>query len=135
MRYWTTPIVRHTSTVELRLQGESRRVTVNVLNSHTDSFETRILELNLESLDGKIYVKIAAFTAERVSGNIGVINRAKYAKKWEYLKGFTLPWSTPNHRRFREHQSKRDVRGKPVKTVGRLTTLRWRCICNANSTH
>ena len=32
MRYWTTPVVRHTSTVELDLQGENRRVTVNVLN-------------------------------------------------------------------------------------------------------
>ena len=71
-----------------------------------------------------MYVNIAAFTAERVSGNIGVINWAKYATKWEYLKGFTLPWSTPNHRRFREYQPERDVGGKPVKTAARLTTFR-----------
>ena len=32
MRYWTTPVVRHTSTVELELQGENRRVTAKVLN-------------------------------------------------------------------------------------------------------
>ena len=80
-----------------------------------DSFETRILELNLESLDEKKYVKITTFTAERVSGNIGVINWAKYATKWEYLKGFTVTWSTPNHRRFREYQSKKDVGGKTSK--------------------
>ena len=100
-----------------------------------DSFETRMLELNLESLDEKKYVKITAFTAERVSGNIGVINWAKYATKWEYLKGFTLTWSTPNHRRFREYQSKKGVGGKPVKTVARLTTLRWTFIGDGNSTH
>ena len=91
MCYWTTLVVRHTSTVELELQGENCRVTVNVLNGQNNSFETKIFELNLESSDGKIYVKIAAFTAERVSGNIRVINWAKYTKKWEHPKGHTLP--------------------------------------------
>ena len=109
MRYWTKPVVRHTSTVELELQGENRRVTAKVLNGHTYSLETRILELNLESLVVKMYVKKAAFTSEHVSGNIGVIKWTKYAKKWEYLKGFTLPWSTPNHARCREYQPERDV--------------------------
>ena len=66
MRYWTMLVVRHTSTVELGLQGENRGVTVNFLNGRTDSFETKIFQLNLESLDGKIVVKIAAFTAEGV---------------------------------------------------------------------
>ena len=117
MRYWTMLVVRHTSTVELGLQEENRRVTVNFLNGRTDSFETKIFQLNLESLDGKIDVKIAAFTAERVYGNIGAINWAKYAKKWEHLKGITLPWTTPNHRHFCRYQSERDVRGKPAKTV------------------
>ena len=59
---------------ELGLQGENSRVTVNVLNGQTVSFETKIFELNLESLDGNIDVKITAFTAECVTGNIGLIN-------------------------------------------------------------
>ena len=81
---------------ELGLQGENISVTVNVLNGQTVSFETKIFELNLESLDGKIDVKITAFTAECVTGTIGLINWAKYAKKWEHLKGIPLPWTTPN---------------------------------------
>ena len=39
---------------ELGFQGENRRVTVNVLNGRTDSFETKIFELKLQSVDGKI---------------------------------------------------------------------------------
>ena len=34
---------------ELGLQGENSRVTVNVLNGQTDSLETKIFELNLQS--------------------------------------------------------------------------------------
>ena len=67
---------------ELGLKGKNRRVTVNVLNGRTDSFETKIFELKLQSVDGKLNVKIAASIAERVTGNIGVINWAKHAKKW-----------------------------------------------------
>ena len=119
---------------KLGLQGENRRVTVNLLNSQTDSFETKIFQLNLESLDGKIDVKIAAFTAERITGNIGVINCVKYAKKWEHLKGITLPWTTPNRRHFHRYQLVRDVRGKPGKTVARLTALGCTCIGDPNST-
>ena len=95
MRCWTTLEVRHTSAVELELQGKNLKAIVNVLNGQTDSIETKIFELNLESLDRKTAVKIAAFTAE----GIGVINWVKYAKKWKYLKSFTLPWTTPNHLR------------------------------------
>ena len=124
-RYWTMLAVRHTSTVELGLQVENLRVTVNFLNGRTDSFETKIFQLNLKSLDGTIDVKIAAFTTERVSGNIEAINFAKYAKKLEHLKGITLPWTTPNHRHFCRYQSKRGVIRKPVKTVARLTAFGW----------
>ena len=39
---------------ELKLVGETRRITVNVLNGQMDSFETMSVEFELESLDGKI---------------------------------------------------------------------------------
>ena len=39
---------------ELGFQGKNRRVTVNVLNGPTDSFETKIFELKLQSVNGKI---------------------------------------------------------------------------------
>ena len=51
---------------ELGLQGENCRVTVYVLNGRKNSFDTKIFELELQSVDGKIDVKIAAFIAERL---------------------------------------------------------------------
>ena len=130
----STTYINSDVAAELGPQGEERRVTVNVQNGHTDSFETKIFELKLQSVDGKINVQIAAFIAERVTGNIGVINWAKYAKKWEHLKGITLPRTTPDRRHFHRYQSVRDVRGKPGKTVPWLTALGWTCIGDANST-
>ena len=47
---------------ELGLQGESRKVTVNVLNGQEDTFETPV-ECGIESLDGRISIRITAFTA------------------------------------------------------------------------
>ena len=47
--------------------------------------------------------------------------------------GVTSTIGSPNHRR--EYQSEKDVGGKPVKTVARLTTSRWTSIGDANSTH
>ena len=119
---------------ELGLQGENSRVTVNVLNGQTDSLETKIFELNLQSWHEKIHVKIAAFTKESATGNIWLINWAKYAKKWEHLKGITLPWTTPNRQHFHRWQLVRDAREKPRKTVAWLTALGWTCIGNPNGT-
>ena len=39
---------------ELRLVGETRKSTANVLNGQMDSFNTMSVEFNLESLGGKI---------------------------------------------------------------------------------
>ena len=39
---------------ELRLQGISRKVTVNVLNGQTKTFETIPVDVELESLDGTV---------------------------------------------------------------------------------
>ena len=39
---------------ELGLQGISRQVTVNVLNGQTETFETMPVDVELESLDGKV---------------------------------------------------------------------------------
>ena len=59
---------------ELRLQGHPQSVTVNVLNRQTETFETMPVDVELESLDGNVKTTISAFTAERVTGNMKVID-------------------------------------------------------------
>ena len=59
---------------ELWLQGRSQKVTVNVLNGQTETFEIMPVKVELESLDGSVKTAINAFTAERVTGNMKAIN-------------------------------------------------------------
>ena len=56
-------------------------MTVNVLNGQEDTFETMPVECGIESLDGRINMKITAFTANRITGNMKAVNWARYAKK------------------------------------------------------
>ena len=121
---------------ELGLQGESRKVTVNVLNGQEDTFETMPVECGIESLDGRINVKITAFTANRVTDNMKAVNWARYAKDWIHLKDIKFPYVGP--RPIVDiligidyadlHYSIKDVRGKPGEPVARLTLLGWTCI-------
>ena len=126
---------------ELGLQGESRKVTVNVLNGQEDTFETMPVECGIESLDGRINVKITAFTANRVTGNMKAVNWARYAKDWIHLKDIKFPYVGP--RPIVDiligidyadlHYSIKDVRGKPGEPVARLTPLGWACIRHPSS--
>ena len=66
---------------ELGLQGISRKVTVNVLNGQTETFETMPVDVELESLDGSVSKTVSAFTTERVTGNLEAIDWRKHANK------------------------------------------------------
>ena len=128
---------------ELGLQGESHKVTVNVLNGQEDTFETMPVECGIESLDGRINVKITAFTANRVTDNMKTVNWARYAKDWIHLKDIKFPYVGP--RPIVDiligidyadlHYSIKDVRGKPGEPVARLTPLGWTCIGHSNFIH
>ena len=76
---------------ELGLQGHPQSATVNVLNGQTKTFETTQVEFELESLDGNVKATISAFTAERVTQNMKVIDWQKYAAKCTPLKGIQFP--------------------------------------------
>ena len=56
---------------ELNLEGETWKVTVNMLNGQVDSFETTPAEFEFELLDGKV---IQAFTANRVTVSLKPLN-------------------------------------------------------------
>ena len=77
---------------------------------------------------------ISAFTAERVTGNMKVIDWGKYAAKCADLKEIQFP--NPGIRPIVDligadyaelHYPFKDVRGQPAKPVARLTPLGWTC--------
>ena len=76
----TTTYINSDVAAELGLQGEPQKVTVNVLNGHAETFETMPVEVGLGSINGKMDVMIHAFTTEKVTGNMGVIEWEKHAK-------------------------------------------------------
>ena len=120
---------------KLGLQGHPQSVTVNVLNGQVETFETMPVEVELESLDGNVKVMISAFTAERVTGNMKVIDWGKYAVNCTYLKGIQFP--NPGIGPIVDlliggdyaelHYSFKDVWGQPREPVARLTPLGWTC--------
>ena len=54
---------------------------VNILNNQVKTFETLLVEFNLESVNGKIKERVFAYTADRVTGNMKPINWKKYKDK------------------------------------------------------
>ena len=78
---------------------------------------------------------ISAFTAERVTGKMRVIDWGKYVAKCTHLKEIKFP--SPGIRPIVDlligvdyaelHYSFKDVRGQPGEPVARLTPLGWTC--------
>ena len=54
------------------------------------------VDVDLESLDGKVQYKVNAFTTEKVTGDMEVINWNEYVEKWEQLGGKQFPKIGPN---------------------------------------
>lgn len=127
---------------ELGLQGHPQRVNVSVLNGQVETFETTPIECVLESLDGKSY-RITAFTTNRVTGNMNVIDWNTHAKEWSHLKG--LKFHQLGTRPIVDlligldcvdlHYSFKDIRGKPGQPIARLTPLGWTCVGALNDVH
>ena len=86
-------------------------------------------------------MKISAFTTERVTGDIGIIEWKDHAKTWSHLKGIKFPrcGSRPIIDVFIGtdyadlHFSHKDVRGNPGELIARLTSLGYTCVGNLNS--
>ena len=59
---------------ELGLTEISWKVTMNVLNGQTETFETMPADVELESLDRSVSKTVSSFTTKRVTGNLEVID-------------------------------------------------------------
>ena len=63
---------------ELGLNGNKEQVTVNVLIGQLETFETMPVNFELESVNGNVKMKVSAFTTNRVTGNMTVIDWNRY---------------------------------------------------------
>ena len=59
---------------ELGMQGKAEKVMVNVLNGHVETFESKQVEFQLESMNGSVNMTVNAYTANRVTGDMRVFD-------------------------------------------------------------
>ena len=123
---------------ELGLQGKFEKVKVSVLNGKIDVFDTMPVSVGLESIDGKVNVKVNALTTDNVTGNMHVTDWNTVKSKWNHLKDINFP-------RYKSkqvvdiligldcadlHFAIKEVRGGTGEPIARLTPLGWTCIGN-----
>ena len=116
---------------ELGLQGTFQKTKVNVLNGQVKTFLTMPVEVELESLDGNVNATISAFTTDKVTGDMRVVNWNQYATKWVHPKDISFPnvaWNPVvdiliglDYADL--HYSVKDIRGQPSEPIARLTPL------------
>ena len=80
----TKTYINDDAAAELGLEGTMQTITVNVLNGGEDSFQTM-------PVDGRTNVRISAYPATRVTGNMRPVNWKVQAAKWEHLQGINSP--------------------------------------------
>ena len=80
---------------ELRLEGSPHELTVNVLSDNQERFETTVVRFTISSVNGKVSKQVSAYTTERVTGNMEVVNWRRYQSKWKHLQGIEFPQVGP----------------------------------------
>ena len=126
---------------ELGLQGKTERVTVNVLNGQVETFETRPVDVQLESLIGDVKLQVTAYTATRVTGTMSAFDWTEYTQRWAHLQHINFPRVAK--RPVVDvligidcadlHCALQEVRGRPGELIAGLTPLGWMCIGNPGS--
>ena len=79
---------------ELGLQGRTEKVTVNVLNGQVETFETKPKSVELKSITGDVSMIVNAYTVNRVTGNMPVVDWNKYKQRWPHLINIDFPCSS-----------------------------------------
>ena len=123
---------------KLGLHGKTDRVTVNVLNGHIEIFDTKTVHFELESVNGNVNITVTAHTANRVTGNLNVVDWNNYKKRWPYLETLDFPQNTSRPIVYiliglvcdKLHCAVQEIRGRPGEPIARLTPLGWTCIGN-----
>ena len=121
---------------ELGLQGRTERVKVNVLNGQIETFETKPVDVTVQSVAGNVSMKINAYTVNKVTGNMPVVDWNRYKQQWPHLRNIDFPSSS--RRPIVDVLIGLDCadllygieerRGKPGDPIARLTPLGWTCV-------
>ena len=122
----------------LGISGKPESVTVNVLNGQAKTFTSNPITVELGSVDGDVSITTSAYTANRVTGNMAVIDWNQFKLEWPHLRNIAFP--LPATRPIVDvligidcaelHCALQEVRGRPGEPVARLTPLGWTCISN-----
>ncbi|XP_067051180.1 uncharacterized protein [Acropora muricata] len=121
----------------LGLQEPFQKVQVHVLNDTVETFQSMLLKIEIESVDGRFSKEISIKTcAQKVTGNYRVVNWSEYQNKWPYLTqcSFAKPANDGLVDLFigidnsELHYSHVDLRGKNGEPIARLGPLGWGCI-------
>lgn len=113
-------------------------MTVNVLNDNQEKFETTVVEFTISSLNGRVSKLASAYTTEKVTGNMEVVNWRRYQSKWKHLQGIEFTQVGPRTTvdlligvdQAYLLYSLKGVKGRPGEPIARLTPLGWTCIGN-----
>ena len=116
---------------ELGLEGKPHELIVNVLNDNQEKLDSSIVEFKISSSDGKVCKAASAYTTERVTGNMQVVDWNVYKSKWKHLRGIKFPPVGPRPiidlligvDQSDLLYSLEDVRGQPGEPIARLTPL------------
>ena len=121
---------------ELGLQGRTEKVTVNVLNGQAETFNTKPVSVKLKSVTGSLSMVVNAYTVDRLTGNMPVVDWNKYKKQWPHLRNIDFP-SSPRRPIVDMLigldctdllYAIEEVRERPGEPIARLTPLGWTCI-------
>ena len=111
-------------------------VTVNVLNGHVKTFEPRPVDIELKSLTDNVRTTQTAYTANRVVGNMSVIDWNGFKRRWPHLLKINFP-RTANRPIVNVligldcaelHFAITEIKGKSGEPIARLTPIGWTCI-------
>ncbi|MCU7929154.1 MAG: DUF1759 domain-containing protein, partial [Candidatus Thiodiazotropha sp. (ex Dulcina madagascariensis)] len=137
----TKTYVNADAAAELGLQGRTERVKVSVLNGQVETFETKPIDVTLQSVTGNVSMKINAYTVNKVTGNMPVVDWNRYKKQWPHLRNIDFP-SSPRRPIVDVLigldsadllYAIEERRGKPGDPIARLTPLGWTCVGSPGS--
>ena len=128
-------------TTKLGLQGRTKTVKVSVLNGQVETFETKPIDVTLQSLNGNVSMTINAYTVNKVTGNMPVVDWNRYKEQWPHLRNIDFPSSSEkpivdmliglDYADILYAIEER--RGKPGDPIARLTPLGWTCVGSPSS--
>ena len=73
-------------TTKLGLQGNTKTVKVSVLNGQVEIFETKPIDVTLQSLNGNVSMTINAYRVYKVTANMPVVDWNRYKEHWPHLR-------------------------------------------------